>query len=79
MKVGQRLLQPLQRKFLNKKIDEILEAGKTQIHPRDIKATVSTVLTRKNQEETGLTLDELKHMINNQCIVNRMELGKTYH
>ena len=51
------------------KIDEMLEAGVIRkIHPRDVWCVAQTVLAQKTHKGEGLTLDELKHCVNNQCI-----------
>ena len=42
------------------------------IHPRDVCNVTLTVLTQKAHKGSGLTLDELKHCVNDQCIDNGM-------
>lgn len=70
-KIGQRSLNPAQRKFLDSKVDEMLNAGIiAPIHPRDVKCVASTVLAQKAHEGQGLTLDELKHKVNDQCVAH---------
>jgi hypothetical protein len=39
-----------------------------QIHPQDVRFVAQTVLAQKAHEGEGLTIDELKHHINNQCL-----------
>ena len=50
------------------KIDEMLEAGIIcSIHPRDIHFVAQMVLAQKAHEGDGLTIEELKHRVNDQC------------
>jgi len=59
-KVHQRPLTPPQRQFLNKKIDEMLEAGVIEhIDPSRVKCVSPTTLAQKAHEGGGLTLEEL--------------------
>ena len=51
------------------KIDEMLEAGIIcSIHPRNVHFVAQTVLVQKAHEGEGLTIEELKHKVNDQCI-----------
>ena len=51
------------------KIDKMLEAGIiSSIHPRDICFIAQMVLAQKAHERDGLTIEELKHQVNDQCI-----------
>ncbi|TFY75650.1 hypothetical protein EWM64_g8362 [Hericium alpestre] len=69
MKPRQRPLTPPQRKFFNGKVDEMLEAGIIEaVHPSHIKAVSPTTLAQKAHEGGGLTLDELKHRVNDECL-----------
>ena len=68
-KIPPRSYNPDQRAFMEVKIDEMLEAGVIRkIHPRDVWCVAQTVLAQKTHKGEGLTLDELKHCVNNQCI-----------
>ena len=73
-KIGQRSMTPPQRKFLNKKVDEMLAAGiVAPIHPRDVHNVAPTVLAQKVHEGNGIPLDELKHRINDECVSHGMQ------
>jgi hypothetical protein len=68
-KIPPRSYNPSQRRYMEEKVDEMLEAGIIrQIHPRDVRAVAPTVLAQKAHEGQGLSLDELKHKLNVQCI-----------
>lgn len=67
--VGQRSMNPMQRKFQSSKAREMYEAGiVAPIHPCDMRCTAPTILTKKDHDGMGLTLDELKHAVNDQCV-----------
>ncbi|TFY79122.1 hypothetical protein EWM64_g4890 [Hericium alpestre] len=69
VKPRQRPLTPPQRKFFNGKIDEMLEAGIIEaVHPSRIKAISPTTLAQKAHEGGGLTLEELQHCVNDECL-----------
>ena len=54
---------------MNTKVDEMLEAGIIHpIHPSEVCIITQTVLVQKTHEGQGLSIDELKHKVNNQCI-----------
>ena len=73
-KIGQRSMTPPQRKFLNKKVDEMLAAGiVAPIHPRDVHNIAPMVLVKKVHEGNGVPLDELKHCINDECVSHGMQ------
>ena len=73
-KVQQRPLTPLQRQYLNKKIDKMLEAGVIEhIEPSRVKCVSPTVLVHKAHEGAGLTLEELQQRINAECIKAGLE------
>ena len=60
---------PDQQAFMETKLDEMLEAGIIHsIHPRDVQFVAQMVLAQKMHEGDGLTLDELKHHVNDLCI-----------
>lgn len=68
-KISQWSMTPPQRKYLHEKVDEMLAAGIiTPIHPRDIRNVAPTVLAQKVHKGSGLTMDELKHRVNDKCI-----------
>jgi hypothetical protein len=50
------------------KVDEILEAGIIHpIHPSEVRFVTQTVLAQKVHEGQGLSIEELKHKVNEQC------------
>ena len=58
-----------QQAFMETKLDKMLEAGIIcSIHPRDVRFVAQMVLVQKTHEGDGLTLDELKHCVNDLCI-----------
>jgi hypothetical protein len=68
-KIGQRFMTPPQHKYLNEKVDKMLAAGIIALmHPRDVRNITSTVLAQKVHEGSRLTVDELKHHVNDECI-----------
>lgn len=68
-KIQQRPLTPPQRKYLNEKIDEMLAAGVIEAcHPSQIKCVSPTTLAQKAHDGQGLTLEELRHRVNDQCV-----------
>ena len=68
MKIPLRMYNPDQHAFIEAKVDEMLEAGIIcSIHPRDVQFVTQTVLAHKVHEGDGLTLDKLKHQVNDQC------------
>jgi hypothetical protein len=70
-KIGQRSLNAPQKAFIHSKVDEMLAARIIEpIHPRDVRAVAPTVLARKTHDGQGLPLDELKHLVNDQCVEN---------
>ena len=70
-KAPQRAYNPDQRKFMAVKVDELLEADIIEpIHPTDVRCVAPTVLAQKAHEGGGLQLDELKHRINDQCVMH---------
>ncbi|KAF9232043.1 hypothetical protein BU15DRAFT_81671 [Melanogaster broomeanus] len=72
-KVGQRPLTPAQKEYLFPLLDDFNKAGLTRfIRADEVKAIVSTVLAQKTHEAASLTLDEIKSIINVQCV----ELGE---
>ena len=69
LKVHQKRLSPPQTRYLHAKIDEMLEADIIEpIHPRDVKFVAPTVLAQKAHTGKGLSQDELKYTVNQQCI-----------
>jgi RNase H-like domain found in reverse transcriptase/Reverse transcriptase (RNA-dependent DNA polymerase) len=70
IKINQRPQTPPQREFFNRTIDKMLEAGIIRpIAHQDVKCCSVTTLAKKAHEGGGRTLNELKHRINEQCIV----------
>jgi RNase H-like domain found in reverse transcriptase len=70
-KIGQRALNAPQKAFIHSKVSEMLAAGIIEpIHPRDVRAVAPTVLAKKTHDGQGLSLDKLKHLVNDQCVEN---------
>ena len=68
-KVNQRPQSPPQREFFNGVIDKMLAADIiTPIAHQDVKCCGATTLAKKAHEGEGLTIDSLKHRVNDQCI-----------
>ena len=73
-KVHQWPLTPPQKEYLNSKIDEMLEAGIIEpCQPDQVKCVSPTTLAQKAHESGGLTLKELQHKVNDQCIEAGLE------
>ena len=71
MKIPPRSYNPDHRVFMEAKIDEMLDAGIIRnIHPRDVRFVAQTVLAQKAHKGNGLTIEELKHQVNDQCVEN---------
>ncbi|PSR72521.1 hypothetical protein PHLCEN_2v11621 [Hermanssonia centrifuga] len=74
-KIHQRPLTPPQRTYLNKKVDEMLAAGVIeQCKPDQVKCVSPTTLAQKAHEGGGLTLDELRTKVNEQCTAAGLQL-----
>lgn len=70
-KIPQRPMNQVQHEFMNAKVNEMLAAGIMRpIHPRDLRCVAPTVLTNKTHKGGGLSINELKHKVNNQCIAH---------
>jgi transposase InsO family protein len=68
-RVHQKPLTPPQKQYLNTKIDEMIAAGVIeQCNPSDVKCVSPTTLAQKAHEGGGLSLDELRHRVNDECI-----------
>jgi hypothetical protein len=68
MKTHQCMFTPPQRRYLHKKILEMLEVGIIeQADPSKIKCVSQTTLGQKQHEGTGLTLEELQCQVNKEC------------
>ena len=73
-KVHQKLLTPLQQSYLYSSIDKMLEAGVIKpSKPEDIKCISSTTLAQKTHECKRLSLEELQHRVNNECMAYGIE------
>ena len=73
-KVHQRPLTPPQKEYLHSKIDEMLAAGIIEsCHPEQVKCVSPTTLAQKAHEGGGLSLEELQHKVNDQCITAGLE------
>jgi hypothetical protein len=72
-KIPPRSYNPDQRAFVKGKVNEMLEAGIVcPIHPSEVRFVVQTVLAKKTHERQGLSIEELKHKVNEQCIKNNL-------
>ena len=68
-KIPPRSYNPDQQAFVNPKVDEILEARIIRlIHPSEVHFVAQMVRAHKTHEGQGLSIDELKHKVKNQCI-----------
>ena len=68
-KLPQCPFNPDQQAFMEAKVDEMLKVGIIcSIHPGDIKCSAPSVLAQKAHENMGLSLDELKHKVNDECM-----------
>ena len=74
MKVHQKPLTPPQRRYLYESIDTMLEAGIIEAcKPEEVKCISATTLAQKTHEGKGLSLEELQHRVNDQCISSEMD------
>lgn len=70
-KIPPRSYNPDQRAFVDAKVNEMLEAGIIRpIHPSEVRFVAQTVLAQKTHEGQGRGIDELKHIVNDQCLEN---------
>ena len=68
-KINQRPQSPPQKEFFNEVINKMLEADIIRpIAHQDVKCCAATTLAKKAHEGGGLTLDILKHRINDECV-----------
>ena len=68
-KIPPRSYNPDQRAFVNTKVNEMLEAGVIRpIHPREVRFVAQTVLAQKTHDGQGLSIEELKYKVNEQCL-----------
>jgi hypothetical protein len=68
-KINQRPQSPPQKEFFNAVINKMIAADIIRpIAHQDVKCCGATTLAKKAHEGDGLTLDTLKHRINNECI-----------
>jgi transposase InsO family protein len=73
-KIPLRTQNPTKRKYLNKQVDDMAAAEIIRpIHPRDVKCVSPTVLAQKEHDGGGLTIDELLHKLNDQCIAHGLD------
>jgi len=65
----QRQLTQAQREYLSDAIDELLAADMIEpIRPEDVKCVSPITLAQKVHTNPGLSLDELRHRVNEECI-----------
>ncbi|KAF8809738.1 hypothetical protein BYT27DRAFT_7029334, partial [Phlegmacium glaucopus] len=68
-RINQRPQSPPQKEFFNGVIDKMLEADIIRpIAHQDVKCCGATTLAKKAHEGNGLTLNMLKHRVNDECI-----------
>jgi hypothetical protein len=73
-KVNQKPLTTPQKKYLYDSIDKMLDAGIIeQCSPDQVKCASPTTLAQKTHSGSGLTLEELQHRINDECISHGFE------
>jgi hypothetical protein len=81
----QRQLTEAQRAYLSAAIDELAEADIIEpIRPEDVKCVSPITLAQKVHVKEGLSWDELRHRVNEECIANGHSpvhnvSGSTYH
>jgi hypothetical protein len=69
-KINQRPQSPPQKEFFNGVIDKMITAGIIRpIDHQDVKCCGATTLAKKTHEGDGLTLDTIKHNLNDECIM----------
>jgi len=68
-KIPQCMFNPDQQVFMEAKVDEMLKGGMIQpMHPGEVKCVAPSVLAQKIHGNTGLSSDELKHKVNDECV-----------
>ncbi|KIJ91496.1 hypothetical protein K443DRAFT_654402 [Laccaria amethystina LaAM-08-1] len=68
-KVHQKPLTPPQRRYLYEKLQAMLDADVIEpCEPGQVKCVSPTTLAQKTHEGAGLTLDELQHRVNDECV-----------
>ena len=73
-KVHQKPLTPPQRRYLHEKLQAMLDADVIEpCEPGQVKCVSPTTLAQKTHEGAGLTLDELQHRVNEECVCNGLE------
>jgi hypothetical protein len=73
-KVHQKPLTPPQRRYLHEKLQTMLDADIIEpCEPGQVKCVSPTTLAQKTHEGVGLTLDELQHRVNEECVRNGLE------
>jgi len=73
-KVHQKPLTPPQRRYLYTSIDTMLSTGIIEpCTPEEVKCVSPTTLAQKAHQGMGLSLTELQHRVNDECITHGME------
>ncbi|KAG6852608.1 hypothetical protein C0991_010537 [Blastosporella zonata] len=73
-KVNQKPLTPSQKEYLHKSIDNMLAAGIIeQCDPAKVKCVSLTTLAQKAHAGEGLSLEELQHHVNEECVKHGMD------
>ena len=69
MKIPQCSYNPNQQAFMATKVQEMLKGGIIRpMHPGEVCCVAPSVVAQKVHEGSGLSLDELQHKVNNECI-----------
>ena len=73
-KVHQKPLTPPQRRYLHEKLQGMLDADIIEpCEPGQVKCVSPTMLAQKTHKGAGLTLNELQHRVNEECVHNGLE------
>ena len=71
MKVHQKPLTPPQRHYLYASIDTMLQAGVIKACKlEEVKCVSATTLAQKMHQGKGLSLGEIQHRVNDECIMH---------
>ena len=73
-KVHQKPLTPPQQRYLHEKLQAIWDADIIEpCEPGQVKCVSPTTSAQKTHQSTGLTLEELQHHVNDECVSNGLE------
>ena len=72
-KIPLRSYNPNQQAYVSARVNEMLKAGIIHpIHPSKVQFIVQMVLVQKTHNGQGLSIEELKHKVNNQCLKHNL-------